>query len=125
MADMLSLLAPAVSTASGIYELIKTIHNPELSKKMAELNRQLAEAMNDGANLMNENRELKAQIQRLMDDTQHPLTRRNRLYYADGDADPFCPRCYEVERIRVHLTIPLMAAVNPLKCPNCKQRFHL
>lgn len=53
------------------------------------------------------------------------LSRKDRFYFAEGDPDPLCPRCVEIDSVLVHLT-----KTNELEmrhrvwaCPQCKNRF--
>jgi len=53
------------------------------------------------------------------------LLRQGSLYFEKGkkgavSGDPFCPRCYEVDELRVHL---IVRDKEELMCPHCDRRF--
>jgi hypothetical protein len=52
------------------------------------------------------------------------LHRDRGLYYIEGDPDPFCPRCYEVQWVRVHLVNPQRTRQGQRwTCANCQGQF--
>jgi transposase-like protein len=67
--------------------------------------------------LRERNRELESQLK-----TAENLTFKEQLYYAEGDSVPYCPKCWEVNKIALHL-IKVQKGV--YKCPDCNNVYNL
>ena len=71
--------------------------------------------------------ELETKLKQLSDQKEFVsrLKRQNSFYFADGDPDPFCPRCVEVNWRPVHLvkTTKLEMRLRIWACPECKNEF--
>jgi glutaredoxin len=110
-----------VSLAKSIVELAAGINNANLAKQVSELTIAVAQSEIEKAQLIKENAELKEQNRVLSEDREAPLLfdNKDRRYYLRDDTErmaPFCPHCYEAERIRIHLT-------EKDACPHCGKDF--
>lgn len=93
-----------------VTNMAKAVHNQELSDKVFELSTMLMD-------LSNENMELKHKVDELQqdDDFQKNATFRDGDYWIDGDDIPFCARCWEADRVKVHL---VRTSYGTWMCPN-------
>jgi hypothetical protein len=99
---------------SALLELAKTVGNADLLKKIADLQVAIYE-------LTDENRELKEKLRLVKFNKDNPLELRDGMYYASGENDPCCVRCYDVDGKRVHLTRWInFAHLHTYVCPQCK-----
>jgi hypothetical protein len=89
-------MADLLNKFSTLYELAKTYNNAELLKEISDLNM-------DISGLNNENRELKEKIRLLQFNKDNPLEFRDGMYYAPGDDNPYCVRCYDADGKRIRL----------------------
>jgi hypothetical protein len=49
---------------------------------------------------------------------------KDLLYYAEDDTIPFCPRCWETEKLAIHLKGPDgVEGYKVWDCPKCKEKF--
>jgi regulator of replication initiation timing len=119
MTDLLTLTGAAFSSVSSLLELAKNIKNADLHDQIAELKIQIATIKNDVASLLNENRELKEELEAIKIDKENPLTYNTEdgYYYVKETKNPYCPLCYETEKIRIHII------KDRNKCPKCNGYF--
>ena len=54
--------------------------------------------------------------------TAENLTFKEQLYYAKGDSVPYCPKCWEVNKIALHL---ITVEEGVYKCPDCNNVYSL
>jgi hypothetical protein len=102
---------------SSLYELAKTFNNAELLKEISDLKMEISE-------LTDENRELKEELRQLQFNKDNPLEFLvDGLYYDEKADHPYCPRCYEVDGKRVHLTFNSNPAAHNVHCPQCGKYF--
>ena len=78
----------------------------EAQKEMSEMQKKISDLEKDNANLKDKL------------ETKKNLTFRNSAYWAEGDSEPFCSRCLEVDGKAIHLH----PNGNPAYyfCSNCK-----
>jgi plasmid stabilization system protein ParE len=52
------------------------------------------------------------------------LEYRVPFYYAEGDSNPFCPRCWEKDKRAIHLSPErILSGARARPCPDCKAEF--
>jgi hypothetical protein len=106
-----------ISNAKEIADLIKNIGDIELYRKIVELEGEIIE-------LTRKNRELEDQVDELKNllETVKKMQFRKPFCYIEDDTTPFCPRCWEVEKLAIHL-VDLHTAGSPWKCKKCSSRY--
>jgi len=106
-----------ISNAKEIADLIKKVGDMELYRKIVELEGEIIE-------LTRKNRELEDQVDELkkLVDTAKTMEFRKPFYYTAGDPTPFCPRCWEVDKLTIHL-VDLNTVGSPWECKKCSSRF--
>jgi hypothetical protein len=116
-------MADLISLASSPLEFSNSLRNAELTKRVSEITLSAAQSEMEKAQLIKENSELKEENRKLREDRENPLVfnKKDNLYYQPDDKKhrfPFCQHCYEVKRLRIHLTKKYV-------CPHCNTDFHL
>ncbi|MEX2109827.1 MAG: hypothetical protein WD802_04430 [Gemmatimonadaceae bacterium] len=102
------------------------LNQAELKLKIAELADVLSDARDKINDAKDENESLHARIKELETarDVRSKLVLRNNVYFLreeSGETGPYCPRCFEVDKILIPLP-RLAAAFNAIgnyKCSNC------
>ncbi|MBT9262798.1 hypothetical protein [Lacticaseibacillus paracasei] len=91
-------ISDAAKAVNAIAKIAKRIKNYELTEKVADLQGLLMD-------LLAENTQLKAELTEAQhnSDFANKATLKDGAYWLDGDAVPFCQRCWEVEHNMVHL----------------------
>ena len=123
----------ALKHATDIARLIKdsssSLEQSETKLRFAELIDSLAEAKLSMAALKEVVDEKQGDVDRLEKAISllDELTFDGQFYAKEGDSVPFCPRCFEVARIAVHLTKVASNGkwVNVRNCPECKTEYHI
>lgn len=101
-----------VSSFKDVAELVKKINDIPLYEKIVALQDQVLEVTSDNLLLTAEVTELRAKLE-----FQKKLTHTYPFYYAEGEAHPYCPTCWEDQRKAMHLEGPL----NESKLYRCKK----
>jgi hypothetical protein len=119
MSDLLALTSTVITTASALLEFAKNLKNAELQIQIAEMKIQLANIKNEIASLIRENGELKGELANTEYENKNKLIYNDDDgYYYDGETkNPYCPQCYESEKIRMHLK------KGSSTCPRCEIAF--
>jgi len=119
MTELLTMTGTAISTIGSMLKLSNDIKNAELQRQIADLNMQIANIQNEAASLIKENGELREKVDKYKNDKEDPLTYNSEDgYYYDKDTkNPYCPFCYESEKIRIHII------KDHCQCPKCKEYF--
>jgi len=106
-----------ISNAKEVADLVKKLGDIELYRKIVELEGEIIELTREKRELDDETARLKSLL-----DSSKEMKFNNPFYYAEGDNTPFCPRCWEVDKIQMHLNNRRTTAF-PWVCPNCNQQF--
>jgi hypothetical protein len=119
MTDLIALIGTFISTASSLMDIAKKQKNAEMDVLISEFNIKVAQVNNEVASLLNENRKLKDELDALKKDEENPLTYNSEdgYYYDEDTKNPYCPFCYESEKIRIHII------KDHCQCPKCKEYF--
>lgn len=103
----LGLASTAVSIVNGTIGLLKEARESakrsddhDLKDKLSEVFDSVLELKEVIGNLRDENAELRKRL-----DTRANLkwNSEQKLYFADGDPDPFCPACFELNGTQIRL----------------------
>jgi hypothetical protein len=109
-----------IDNVKEVADLVKKVGDVELYRKIVELEQEIFE-------LSRENRIQKDRIDQLEKMlTQIKDMKFNKpFYYLTGDPNPYCPKCWEVATLSVHLTGPIKMSSGQEKydCPNCNNYF--
>lgn len=109
-----------LSNAKEIADLVQDVGNMELYRKMVNLEREIVELQGENIELIKKVRGLEERLR-----SGAELEFRKPLYYAEGDDQPFCPRCWEVDEVRVHLDGPVKKANGTVyNCLECKKEVY-
>jgi hypothetical protein len=137
--DIASINAAVASlkTAKDIAQGILTLKSTaEIQGRVIELQTVILDAQGKALEAQDEQFELKRRLSDLASSLEAlrsreefiaMLERKDSLYFAEGDADPFCPKCVEADRMAIHLikTTKLEARLRIFACPSCKNEFPL
>lgn len=107
-----------VSDFKEVAELIKKIGNTELYRKIVELEGDVIELTREKRALEEQNEELKRSLK-----MSKQMTFREPFCFVEGDAHPFCPKCWEVDMVAVHMlggSRDTGTGLVHYHCPNCK-----
>jgi thymidine phosphorylase len=108
-----------IENAKEVADLVKRIGDIDLYRKIIELEGEIIELTRQNRNQQEEIEELKKLVNKKQD-----MKFVKPFYYIDGDHQPFCPKCWEVNALSVHLTGPVYVTSGPrYDCPNCKSFF--
>jgi hypothetical protein len=111
--------------------LLAKDQNTAQEKRIAELDIQLKQAHTEIAVLrqdlkssQDENERAKQEINNI-----HNMPRlifKSPFYYANGDSTPYCPTCWETQKIQVHFSPPIRGG-SDLRyiCSNCKNHIDI
>ena len=124
----LSSLKAASDIAKGFFGLAVTAESQsqvvELNQMILDAQRQAMDDLEERHALRRKVEELEGELRRVVDDTAiiSQMKRRAPFYFQDGDQDPFCTRCVETDRRRVHMikTIRTEQRYRIWACPACK-----
>ena len=110
----------------GIVENIKDA--ADLAKKVGdlELYRKIVHLEGEVMDLTREKRQAEQKIEELQKQValKAKMAFKEPFYYQDGDAVPFCPRCYERDAQAVHLFFKFDSGGEARwDCPDCKQMY--
>ena len=135
MPDIASISA-AISGLKTAADIVKILRNVPASLEKGELKLKIADLMNVLADtkihiteIQNSLDEKDNEIERLNQALafRGKLVRQYEVYFeidekANAHGDPYCPHCWEVEHIGVHLHRSVTGVVK-LDCPRCKNHF--
>jgi len=109
-----------IDNVKEIAVLVKKLGDIELYRRIVELEGEVIE-------LTQEKREFEEKIQTVEKKLafSKKMTFRAPFWYAEGDNIPYCPRCWESDRIAIHLDGPHdIPGDKPFyRCLNCKNNF--
>lgn len=106
-----------ISNAKELADLIKKIGDIELYRKIVELEGQIIELTKRNRDLEEEVNELKGLL-----NTAKKMTLKTPFYYVNGDPTPFCPRCWESEKLAIYL-VDVQTVGDPWQCKKCSSRY--
>ena len=106
-----------IANAKEVAELVKKLGDIELYRKIVELEGEIIE-------LTREKRELEDELEKakFLLETSHDMKWKQPFYFVEGDTIPYCARCWEAEKIQVHLTKTGTISY-PWKCPKCDTAY--
>jgi hypothetical protein len=108
-----------IENAKEIAELVKKLGNVELYKKIVELEGEVIELTREKRALEENNHELAEKLA-----LAGKMTFEKPFYFQEGDRVPFCPRCWEKERVAIHLqNVGHVTRGYRYDCPDCKGMF--
>jgi hypothetical protein len=116
-----SLVSNVLSSAKAAKELAKQSGDSALKEQIGELIDSVLEVKQRVLELDEENRSLRQQLAKKAAVRRDP---QFGYYFAEGDADPFCPKCYESSAKLVHLTQsePWSGGIRR-NCRECRDTF--
>ncbi len=104
-----------IDRAKEIADLIKKLDDIELYRKIVELEGEIFELTRANRGLEDEVSELKQVLT-----ASKEMRFKKPLYYSGDDPQPYCPKCWEVNKRAVHLFGPKgVAGRTYFTCPNC------
>jgi hypothetical protein len=108
-----------IDNAKEIADLIKKYDNLDLYRKILDLQGEII-------SLTDEKRDLEEEVKKLKEtlSLSKKMTFKKPFYLQEDDPVPFCPLCWEAEKIPIHLTGPVQASSGPsYDCPRCNKYF--
>jgi hypothetical protein len=88
------------SILESITTLVKKVATLDLQEKIVQLREYIISLKDDNISLKEENQTLKLELE-----TEKIFTLKNGLYWKDGDNVPFCQKCLDGSKKRVHLQL--------------------
>ena len=110
----------------GLLENMKEI--ADLIKRAGDIDlyRKIVESEGEIIDLTRQNRHLEERIRELERTValQKAMEFDEPFYRREGDKTPYCPACWEANRLAVHLTYMWKTSSGPRwDCPNCKHTY--
>ena len=108
-----------VENVKEVADLAKKLGDVDLYRKIVELEQEVFD-------LTRQNRKQEEEIVRLNElvITKQKMIFRKPFYFIENDEYPYCPKCWEVDRVTVHLVGPMqLGPGRRYDCPNCKEFF--
>jgi hypothetical protein len=90
--------ADAKSILESVTELVKRAATIDLQEKIVSLREFIISIKDENISLKEENQALKLQLS-----TEHDFKLRDGLYWKEGEDVPFCQKCLDGSKKRVHL----------------------
>lgn len=88
----------ARSILDAVTKLVKTAATLDLQEKIVDLREYIISTKDENIALKEENQTLKLEIA-----AEQDFTLRHGLYYKEGDEVPFCQKCLDGSKKRIHL----------------------
>jgi hypothetical protein len=109
-----------IENVKEVADLVKKVGDIELYRKIVELEGEIIELTRQNRSQQEEIEELKKILNKKQD-----MIFKKPFYYIENDHQPYCPKCWEVNALAVHLTGPVnVMAGARYDCPNCKSFFY-
>ena len=108
-----------VENVQRVADLVRKFNDIELNRRILELETEVLDLTRDKRRGDERVEELERALR-----FKEQLAFREPFYWIERDSTPFCAKCWEHERIAVH--VQYSHAVNAQQfwdCPNCKFRF--
>jgi len=97
-------------------DLLKKGMTVEAQEKIMELRESYIELQEANLLLRQENQKLKESLE-----LKAELVFKSPYYFAEGDDVPFCPRCWEKDRVAIHVpTVKFDRVGRYRECPECE-----
>jgi len=109
----------ALPNYKEIIELVKKGATLEAQEKIMEYRETILALQEENISLKQKLKDLEEKL-----NTSVKLVFKDSLYYTENDSIPFCPHCWERDKLAIHLKGP--DAVEGYKvwdCPKCKENF--
>lgn len=87
-----------LDNAKDIANAVHEAKNLDLYARVLELNRGIMDIVEENRNLNIENEELKKKLK-----FSHLMSFKEPFYYQENDKTPFCPACWELKNLAIHL----------------------
>ncbi|MGM7723740.1 hypothetical protein [Metabacillus sp. Hm71] len=101
-----------ISDIKSVAEVVQKADNIDLYRKLLDVQAEAMDLMEKYNNLKEENKLLKEQLE-----TAGKMTYKDKMYFREDDKDPYCSKCWDVDRklVRMHGDTPYW-----FQCPSCK-----
>lgn len=90
-----------LSNVKEVADLVKQLGNIELYKKIVDLQSEIIELTQENIAFKEKIRDLESSLK-----IRDELKFKQPYYYKEGDQVPFCPLCWEANRVPIHLSGP-------------------
>ncbi|MDR3385492.1 MAG: hypothetical protein P4L92_00445 [Rudaea sp.] len=102
-----------------VADLVRKVGDMDLYRKMIDLQSEVIELADKNSQLTQTVNELTAKLA-----LTETMKFHDHFYWRDVDPEPYCPRCFDVDRKAVHVIRPRAGSL-PWKCPQCKFEVRL
>jgi hypothetical protein len=106
----------AIENIKEIADLVKKLGDIDLYRKIIELEQEIFDLSRKNLKYKEDIDELKGLLS-----IKQTIKFSKPFYFIEGDQQPYCPKCWEVEKVLVHLTDT--TDPNYHHCPNCDKTF--
>lgn len=109
-----------ISNAKELTELIKKLGDTELYRKIVELEVEILELSRENLELQ---RKVDTQLEALA--IQRSLAFRAPFYFSEKDATPYCPNCWEVSKLAIHVAFQYQTSDGRFRyrCNTCQSKW--
>ena len=108
------LLKTAIDGLNGLRELSKQYEDIELKQKIIQLYNQMIDIRVAYEESIQEIKKLQEEAR-----FKGTIKMEKGVLWVDSDPVPFCPPCWELRKLTVHLIVGSRSGWQPVKCPNC------
>jgi hypothetical protein len=106
---------------SDIKDLVKNGFTLEAQEKIMQLREAALELQEENLNLKNEKTDLENKLK-----ITGELQFVNQFYWRPNDLTPFCPRCWEKDRVTIHISPEIEKYYEIVRsCPECKREYKI
>ena len=105
-----------INNAKEIADIVKKLGDIELYRRIVDLEGEILD-------LTRAKRDAEAEVEHLRETLKikDKMTFKKPFYYMADDPVPFCPKCWEVDKIAIHMDGPRDVMVGSrYDCHNCK-----
>ena len=118
--ELLTAINILMTTYKKVKELTEKADNIELKNHILEMNEQLLDMRELAIGLREENINLKNEINKLTAISERKMTLRDGGYYDEKGEGPYCPDCYNNNKVLVTLSTGYPMD-NLLVCNKCRR----
>ncbi len=121
------LIAETLELVKKGNEIAKQAENTALTEAMMTARENLQFLREKLADLQDERKELEAQLEELKKTLSQrgKMVRSSGVYFVKGDADPWCPKCWEAEQKALHLNPSGLMGGRLVRCTRCDYSINL
>jgi hypothetical protein len=125
--DAQQLLAETMEVIKNAYETARQLEGTELAAELMTARENLMSLREAFADLDAAKQKLRARVETLEASlvAKPDLVRHKGVYWVRGDAEPWCPQCWEKDHVALHLNRTDLLAGRLCVCSRCNYNVNL